>query len=242
MVAVKRLFVPRKDVDMTEGGIVGHIIRFSIPLMLGNLLQQLYNMVDTWVVGNYVDGEAFSAVGTVGPILTLLISFFTGFASGAGVVVSQYYGAKKFDDVKKAVHTSLLMTLIIGAVISVVGIALVPFLLEMMKMPMEVRDEASEYLVIYFVGALGLVIYNMGSGILRSVGDSTKPFYFLAASAVVNTVLDLVFVLYFGMGVAGVAYATIIAQGVSAILGVGLPKRGSLVVPLKENVPRTLIS
>lgn len=218
LVAVKRLFVPRKDVDMTEGGIVGHIIRFSIPLMLGNLLQQLYNMVDTWVVGNYVDGEAFSAVGTVGPILTLLISFFTGFASGAGVVVSQYYGAKKFDDVKKAVHTSLLMTLIIGAVISAVGIALVPFLLEMMKMPMEVRDEASEYLVIYFAGALGLVIYNMGSGILRSVGDSTKPFYFLAASAIVNTVLDLVFVLKFGMGVAGVAYATIIAQGVSAIL------------------------
>ena len=218
LVAVKRLFVPRRDVDMTEGGIFGHIIRFSIPLMLGNLLQQLYNMVDTWVVGNYVDGEAFSAVGTVGPILTLLISFFTGFASGAGVVVSQFFGAKRFDDVKKSVHTAVLMTLIIGAAISVVGIALVPLLLEMMKMPMEVRDEASEYLTIYFAGALGLVIYNMGSGILRSVGDSTKPFYFLAVSALTNTVLDLVFVLCFDMGVAGVAYATIIAQGVSAML------------------------
>lgn len=218
LVAVKKLFIPRKDVDMTEGGIFGHIIRFSIPLMLGNLLQQLYNMVDTWVVGNYVDGEAFSAVGTVGPILTLLISFFTGFASGAGVVISQFFGAKRYDDVKKSVHTAILMTLIIGVAMSVIGIALVPLLLEMMKMPMEVRDEASEYLVIYFAGALGLVIYNIGSGILRSVGDSTKPFYFLAISALTNTVLDLVFVLCFDMGVAGVAYATIIAQGVSAIL------------------------
>ena len=218
LVAVKRLFIPRKDVDMTEGNIFGHIVRFAIPLMLGNLLQQLYNMVDTWVVGNYVDGEAFSAVGTVGPILTLLISFFTGFSSGAGVVVSQYFGAKKFDGVKKAVHTSLVMTLIIGVAISIIGITLVPFLLEMMKMPMEVRDEATTYLTIYFAGALGLVIYNIGSGILRSVGDSTKPFYFLAVSALTNTVLDLVFVLCFDMGVAGVAYATIIAQGVSALL------------------------
>ncbi len=218
LVAVKKLFMPRKDVDMTEGGILGHIVRFSIPLMLGNLLQQLYNMVDTWVVGNFVDGEAFSAVGTVGPILTLLISFFTGFATGAGVVVSQYFGAKKYDGVKRSVHTAFLATIIIGLAMSVIGIALVPLLLEVMKMPMEVRDEATQYLTIYFAGALGLVIYNIGSGILRSVGDSTKPFYFLAVSAFVNTVLDLVFVLCFDMGVAGVAYATIIAQGVSAVL------------------------
>lgn len=219
LTAVKKCFgIGRRDIDMTEGNILRHIVTFALPLILGNLLQQLYNMVDTWVVGNYVDGEAFSAVGSVGPILTLLISFFTGFASGAGVVVSQFFGAKRYDDVKKSVHTAVLMTLVIGVVMSVIGIAIVPFLLEVMKMPMEVRDEASEYLTIYFAGALGLVIYNMGSGIMRSVGDSTKPFYFLAISAFTNTVLDLVFVLRFDMGVAGVAYATIIAQGVSAIL------------------------
>ena len=218
MVAIKKFFVPRKDVDMTEGNIYGHIIRFALPLMVGHLFQQLYNMVDTWVVGNYVDGEAFSAVGSVGPILTLLISFFSGFSSGAGVVVSQYFGAKKFDDVKRAVHTAMLMTFIIGAVMSVVGILLVPVMLDFMKMPMEVRDEATTYLTIYFAGAMGLVVYNIGSGIMRSIGDSSRPFYFLAASALTNTVLDLVFVLVFNMGVAGVAYATIIAQAVSAIL------------------------
>ena len=218
MVAIKKFFVPRKDVDMTEGNIYGHIIRFALPLMVGHLFQQLYNVVDTWVVGNYVDGEAFSAVGSVGPILTLLISFFSGFSSGAGVVVSQYFGAKKFDDVKRAVHTAMLMTFIIGAVMSVVGILLVPVMLDFMKMPMEVRDEATTYLTIYFAGAMGLVVYNIGSGIMRSIGDSSRPFYFLAASALTNTVLDLVFVLVFNMGVAGVAYATIIAQAVSAIL------------------------
>ena len=196
MVAIKKFFVPRKDVDMTEGNIYGHIIRFALPLMVGHLFQQLYNMVDTWVVGNYVDGEAFSAVGSVGPILTLLISFFSGFSSGAGVVVSQYFGAKKFDDVKRAVHTAMLMTFIIGAVMSVVGILLVPVMLDFMKMPMEVRDEATTYLTIYFAGAMGLVVYNIGSGIMRSIGDSSRPFYFLAASALTNTVLDLVFVLH----------------------------------------------
>ena len=219
LTAVKKCFgIGKRDVDMTEGSILRHIVTFALPLILGNLLQQLYNMVDTWVVGNYVDGEAFSAVGSVSPILTLLISFFSGFSVGAGVVVSQYYGAKKYDDVKKTVHTAMVVTFIIGAVMTVLGIALVPFMLELMKMPMEVRDEASQYLTIYFAGAMGLVVYNIGSGIMRSVGDSSRPFYFLAVSALTNTVLDLVFVLAFGMGVSGVAYATIIAQAISAIL------------------------
>ena len=219
LTAVKKCFgIGKRDVDMTEGSILRHIVMFALPLILGNLLQQLYNMVDTWVVGNYVDGEAFSAVGSVSPILTLLISFFSGFSVGAGVVVSQYYGAKKYDDVKKTVHTAMVVTFIIGAVMTVLGIALVPFMLELMKMPMEVRDEASQYLTIYFAGAMGLVVYNIGSGIMRSVGDSSRPFYFLAVSAIINTVLDLVFVLAFGMGVSGVAYATIIAQAISAIL------------------------
>ncbi len=219
LAAIKKRFSGKKrDVDMTEGNIFGHIIKFAIPLLLGNLLQQLYNMVDTWVVGNYVGGEAFSAVGTVGPIINMLISLFWGFSAGAGVVVSQYYGAKRYDKVSETVHTTLLVTLLLGIVLMGVGIAIVPFMLDLMNTPVEVLDEATRYLRIYFAGLLGLVIYNVGSGILRAVGDSRRPFYFLAVSAITNTILDLLFVLRFNMGVAGVALATIMAQGLSAVL------------------------
>ncbi len=217
--AAKRYFSQnRRDVDMTEGSILRHLVAFAFPLLLGNLLQQLYNMVDTWVVGNYVDGEAFSAVGTVGPIINLLIGFFLGFSAGAGVVISQYYGAKKHEEVSKTVHTAMLMTIVLGVVFTGVGIAMVPTMLEFMNMPDAVRDEATEYLTIIFAGIIGLMIYNIGSGILRSVGDSKRPFYFLAISAITNTVLDLVFVIVFDMGVRGVALATIIAQALSAVL------------------------
>ena len=208
----------RKDVDMTEGSIFRHLITFAIPLLVGNVFQQLYNMVDTWVVGNYVSGEAFSAVGTVGPIMNLLIGFFMGFSSGAGVVISQYYGAKRYDKVHDALHTAMVMTLIFGVVFTAVGILMVPTMLTLMKTPEDVMPEATEYLTIYFSGIIGLMVYNIGAGILRSVGDSKRPFYFLVVSAITNTVLDLVFVLVFDMGVAGVALATIVAQGLSAIL------------------------
>ena len=177
----------RYDVDMTQGSTTGHLIRFALPLLAGNLFQQLYNMVDTWVVGNFVSNEAFSAVGTVGPIINTLIGFFLGMSSGAGVVISQYYGAHRPEKVHQAVHTAILLTLLLGVVFTGAGI-------------------------------MGLLLYNMGSGILQAAGDSRRPFYFLVVSAVVNTALDLLFVLQFGMGVEGVAYATIIAQAVSAIL------------------------
>ncbi len=208
----------RRDVDMTEGNILRHIILFSIPLLIGNLFQQLYNMVDTWVVGNYVSDAAFAAVGTVGPIINTLIGFFVGLSSGAGVVISQYYGRKDEKAVSETVHSSIVMTLVLGVIFTVIGVLMVPFMLKIMKTPDEVLPEATKYLTIYFAGVIGLMIYNIGSGILRAVGDSTRPFIFLLVSAVVNTVLDLVFVLVFDMGVAGVAYATIIAQGVSATL------------------------
>lgn len=218
-VAVKRLFGgKRKDVDMTEGSIFRHLITFAIPLLIGNVFQQLYNMVDTWVVGNYVSGEAFSAVGTVGPIINLLIGFFMGFSSGAGVVISQYYGAKRYDKVHDTLHTAMVMTFIFGVAFTIIGILMVPTMLRFMNTPEDVMPEATEYLTIYFAGIMGLMIYNIGAGILRSVGDSKRPFYFLVVSAVTNTVLDLVFVLVFNMGVAGVALATIIAQGLSAAL------------------------
>ena len=211
---------PQKDVDMTEGPIVGHLIRFAIPLLIGNLFQQLYNTVDAWVVGNYVSKEAFAAVGTVGPIINMLIGFFLGLSSGAGVVISQYYGAKKHDKVSETVHTSVLMTLVLGVLFTFVGIGMTPFMLDLMKTPESVLPESTAYLVIYFAGLLGLMVYNIGAGILRAVGDSRRPFYFLLCSALINTGLDLLFVLVFHMGVEGVALATVIAQGVSAILTV----------------------
>ena len=208
----------KRDVDMTQGSIFRHLITFAFPLLIGNIFQQLYNTVDTWVVGNYVSNEAFSAVGTVGPVINMLIGIFLGLSSGAGVVISQYYGAKRYDKVRDTVHTSIVMTLILAVLFTIIGIAMIPFVLNFMKTPAEVMPESSAYLTIYFAGIIGLMLYNMGSGILRAVGDSKRPFYFLVVSAVLNIILDLVFVLSLGMGVEGVAYATIISQGVSAML------------------------
>lgn len=208
----------RADVDMTEGKTLGLLVNFAVPLLIGNLFQQLYNMVDTWVVGRFVSNEAFSAVGTVGPIINMLIGFFMGLSSGAGVVISQYYGAKKHEMVSKAVHTSIIMTVFLAVIFTALGVFLVPYMLDLMNTPDTVVPEAREYLTIYFLGIGGLMIYNIGAGILRAVGDSTRPFLFLIISAVINTVLDLLFVIVFKMGVAGVAYATVIAQAVSAVL------------------------
>lgn len=217
--AIKKIsFGRRKDVDMTEGNIFKHLLTFAVPLLIGNIFQQLYNMVDTWVVGNYVSDEAFSAVGTVGPITYLLIGFFIGFSSGASVVISQFYGAKRYDKVQNAVHTAIVMTFLLGIAFTVIGVLMVPLMLSLMNTPESVIPEATEYLTVYFAGILGLMVYNMGSGILRAIGDSKRPFYFLVVSAVTNIVLDLVFVLAFHMGVAGVALATVIAQALSAIL------------------------
>lgn len=207
-----------RDVDMTEGNIFLHLISFALPLLIGNLFQQLYNTVDAWVVGNFVSNEAYSAVGTVGPIINMLIGFFMGLSSGAGVVISQNYGARHFDKVHDAVHTSILLTLILAVVFTFIGIAFIPPMLHLMNMPAEVMPEATTYLTIYFSGLLGLMIYNMGAGILRAVGDSKRPFYYLVVCAVANTVLDLLFVLVLKMGVAGVALATILSQGISALL------------------------
>ena len=217
----RRRFFPggrRGDVDMTEGNIPKHILTFALPLLVGNIFQQLYNMVDTWVVGNYVSSEAMAAVGSVGPIINMLIGFFLGLASGAGVVISQYYGAKNDEGVSKTVHTSLMMTLVMAVVFTAVGISVTPFMVDMMSTPDNVRPATITYLSIYFAGVAGLMFYNMGAGILRAVGDSRRPFYFLVVSAVMNTVLDLVFVIAFDMGVAGVALATILSQLTSAVL------------------------
>ncbi len=208
----------KKTVDMTQGSITRHIISFALPLLVGNIFQQLYNTVDTWVVGNFVSNEAFSAVGTVGPIINMLIGFFLGLSSGAGVVISQYYGAKRFDEVEKTVHTSIVMTLVLGVLFTFVGLGMTPYMLQLMKTPADVLPESTAYLSIYFAGIMGLMIYNIGAGILRAVGDSQRPFYYLVVCAVMNTLLDLLFVIVFEMGVRGVALATILSQATSAVL------------------------
>ncbi len=218
MTATKRLARRGRDVDMTQGSITRHIINFAIPLLIGNIFQQLYNTVDTWVVGNFVSNEAYAAVGSVGPIINMLIGFFLGFSSGASVVISQYYGAKRHGDVQKTVHTAIVMTLLMGVVLTAIGIAMTPTMLRLMNTPENVMPQSIAYLTIYFSGLLGLMLYNIGSGILRAVGDSRRPFYFLVVCTIVNTVLDLVFVLAFDMGVQGVALATILAQAISAVL------------------------
>ena len=208
----------RHDVDMTSGGIVRHLIGFAVPLLIGNLFQMLYNMVDTWVVGNYVSTEAFSAVGTLGSVTNLMIGFFIGLTSGAGVIISQYFGSGQYDRVRDTVGTAVLMTLVMSVLFTALGLGLIPVFLLILDMPPEVEVEARTYLLIWFSGISGLMIYNMGASILRAVGDSRRPFYFLLVSALTNTVLDLLFVLVFGWGTAGVAAATIIAQALSAIL------------------------
>ena len=203
---------------MTEGVIWKKILLFSIPLLLGNVFQQLYNTVDSVVVGNYIGGNALAAVGTSGPIINLLVGFFMGLATGAGVVIARYFGARDEKGVHDAVHTTLATTVLGGLFLMVAGVALSPLLLRLIGTPEDILPDSITYLRIYFGGIIAMMIYNMGAGILRAVGDSKTPLYFLIISSIVNIVLDLLFVLVFEMGVAGVAWATLCAQVVSATL------------------------
>lgn len=224
---------------MTEGNIFRQLVAFTLPLLVGNLFQQLYNMVDTWVIGQTGQNGAYAAVGNVGPIINILIGFFSGLATGAGVVISQYYGKHDEKKVHDTVHTAMAITLILCVVFTVVGVAMTPMILRMMlHTDGNVADDsaypfAKTYLTIYFAGVAGLLIYNMGAGILRAVGDSQRPFYFLVVSAVTNTVLDLLFVFVFHWGVVGVAAATVIAQALSAACAVFVLLRADNCVRLR---------
>lgn len=203
---------------MTEGNIIREIIVFSIPLLIGNLFQQLYNTVDSIVVGNFIGKEALAAVGSSNSLINLIVGLFVGISTGASVVISQYYGGQNKENIHKAVHTAMAVTFIGGVILIALGVFLSPTILKLMGTPEEVMKESVVYLRIFFWGSLFSAVYNMGAGILRGVGDSRRPLYFLCISSVVNIVLDLLFVVVFHMGVAGVAYATITAQGVSALL------------------------
>ncbi len=222
MATLAKTGLKKRDMDMTQGGIVSNLIKFALPLFAGNLFQQLYNMVDTWVIGQEygsTDG-AYAAVGSVGPIINILLGFFMGLASGAGVIISQYYGAKNYKKVSETVHTAIKLTIIMSVAFTVIGIAMTsPILNLMLDGDSDVLPHAKKYLFIYFAGVSGMMFYNIGAGILRAIGDSRRPFYFLVVAAVINTVLDLVLVRTdLNMGVAGVALATVIAQFVSAAL------------------------
>lgn len=203
---------------MTSGTIWKQILGFSVPMAVGLLFQQLYNTVDTIVVGQYVGKEALAAVGSTGSIINTLVGICAGLATGSSVVIAQDYGAHDHKALSDAVHTSVLVTFILSAIATAIGIMAVGPMLNLMDTPADVFPEAKEYLTIYFMGVAGLIFYNMGSGILRAVGDSRRPLYFLIFSAVCNIVLDLLFVIAFDMGIAGVAWATVISQVLSAIL------------------------
>ena len=207
-----------KSVDMTKGSIAGNLLNFALPLFCGNIFQQLYNTVDNIVVGNFVGKEALAAVGSVDSVIFTFIGFFLGMATGAGVVISQYFGAKDEKNVSRAVHTTIVFTFVLSVVCTISSLFALPLFLKLLAIPADVYDEARVYLQIYFAGVSGMLFYNMGSGILRAVGDSRRPLLFLLFSSVVNIVLDLLFVAVFKMGVAGAAWATIISQGLSALL------------------------
>lgn len=205
-----------KTRDMTQGSIVKQVILFSLPLMLGNIFQMLYNTVDSVVVGNFVGTEALAAVGATTIIINMLVFFFNGFATGASVVIGRYFGARDMQQLHKSIETTMAATFVLSAVFTIVGVLGVDPMLKFMSTPEDVFPQAAVYLRIYNAGFSGLLIYNMGSGLLRAVGDTTRPLYFLILTSVLNIVLDLVFVLVFKMGIAGVAYATIISQFISA--------------------------
>ena len=203
---------------MTMGPPWKRILEFSIPMLLGNIAQQLYNTADTVIVGMYVGDNALSAVGSAAPILNLLLALFVGISTGAGIVISQNFGAKDREGLARNVGNCITLTAIASLVVMVFGPLITRPMLELLDTPASIIDWCENYLNIYFWGILGFFMYNMLAGVLRGLGDSVSALVFLLVAAALNVVLDLVFVAYFDMGVPGVALATDLAQGISAIL------------------------
>ena len=203
---------------MTSGSISKRMIFFALPLLLGNLFQQLYNTVDSLIVGNFLGSSALAAVSSSGSLIFMLIGFLSGISSGAGVVVSRYFGAKDENGVHSAVHTTVAFGLVAGVLMTAAGVLLSPQILIWMGTPESVMPESITYLQIYFSGSLGFVMYNIFVGILQAIGDSRHPLYYLMISSVVNLILDILFIEVFHTGVGGAALATVISQILSAIL------------------------
>lgn len=203
---------------MTSGSIGKRMMFFALPLLLGNLFQQLYNTVDSLIVGNFLGSSALAAVSSSGSLIFMLIGFLSGISAGAGVVISQYFGAEDVPNIQRAVHTTVAFGIAAGLLMTIVGILLSPQILAWMGTPESVMPESISYLQIYFSGSLGFVLYNVFVGILQAVGDSRHPLYYLMASSVINLVLDILFIGFFHTGVSGAALATVISQVFSAIL------------------------
>lgn len=208
-----------KENTITEGVIWKQLLLFFFPILFGTFFQQLYNAADAMIVGRCVGKEALAAVGGgTGTLIQLLVGFFVGLSGGATVIISQYYGAKRSEMVECAVHTAIAFCLAAGIIMTVGGVLLAPLALAAMDTPKDVMEPSIIYIRIYFLGMAGNLIYNMGAGILRAIGDSKRPLYFLIVSCLTNIGLDLLFVVVFRMGVAGAALATILAQALSAAL------------------------
>ena len=206
------------QIDMINGPLAGKILLFALPLMLSSLLQLLFNAADVVVVGRFAGKEALAAVGSNGSLINLFVNLFIGLSVGTNVVIARDLGAGKHENVKKSVHTSVSLALIGGLILAVAGFFLSRQMLELMSSPPDVIDLSALYLRIYFLGMPGNLLYNFGAAILRAQGDTRRPLYYLTAAGVINVVLNLVFVIYFHMSVAGVALATIISQYISAVL------------------------
>jgi putative MATE family efflux protein len=200
---------------MISGSIYGNIIRFAFPIFLMTLLQQLYNTVDTLVVGNFIGKEALAAITSSTSLIFLLVGLVQGIFVGAGVVISMFYGKGDVESVKKAIHTTISFSIVSSIALTIIGYFFAPVILKWMGTPLSVFDEAKTYVRVFFLGISALVLYNTAAGILQAVGDSKHPLYFLMIAAFLNIVLDILFVAVFHMGIAGTAFATIISQSVS---------------------------
>ena len=206
------------QVSLTSGSVAKGMVAFAVPIFFSNLFQQLYNAVDSLIVGNFIGDDALAAVGSSGSLIFLLTGFVNGVSLGAGVLVARYFGAKDDESLKKAVHTTVALGIVVGLALTVVGVILTPQILRWMDTPENVMPNSVIYFRVYFLGCLAVVLYNVGSSILQSVGDSQSPMRYLITASILNVVLDLLFVAVLHMGVGSAALATILSQIVSAFL------------------------
>ena len=206
------------EMNMCEGPVLPKMLKFAVPLMFSSILQLLFNAADVVVVGKFAGDDALAAVGCTGSLINLLTNLFIGLSVGANVMVARHYGAKQDDELKKSVHTSMLLSVLGGIILTGIGILWTEGILRLMETPESVLPLAALYLRIYFIGMVPNMIYNFGSAVLRAIGDTRRPMYFLSLAGVVNVILNLLFVIRFEMGVAGVAIATVISQCISAVL------------------------
>lgn len=224
------------EIDMCSGSVFKKMLIFAVPLMFSSILQLLFNAADIVVVGRFAGDNALAAVGSNGSLINLITNLFIGLSIGSNVLTAQYYGAKRDDDLKETVHTSMLLSIYSGIILTIVGIASARVLLELMQAPEEVLNLAVLYLRIYFLGMTSTMVYNFGSAILRAVGDTKRPLYFLLSAGIINVILNLFFVIVCHWGVAGVAVATAVSQTVSALLVVRclMKEQGGIHLDLKQ--------